>query len=56
MNMVCNNCGEVFAEENAVIVDGSFTAEYWGQPVECPYTTMQCPECGSDDIKKFWGD
>lgn len=47
----CLDCGEIFEEPS--VETWNETSEYWGRPVNEPFTVYTCPSCGSDDLDKL---
>lgn len=50
MMYYCEDCGEIFDEDDIKYEDESFQVEYWGSMVTCPASSAHCPYCNSEDI------
>jgi DNA-directed RNA polymerase subunit RPC12/RpoP len=48
----CNDCGEIFREDEISYDNGYDMVEYWGSMVQMPWTIEKCPYCGSEDIEE----
>ena len=56
MLYVCNDCGRVFHEDRADVRTEKCSEEIWGSSQTWEETWLLCPDCGSENVREYWGD
>ena len=56
MKYICEDCGEIFYENEIITKTYYDTVEFWGEKTSMPYTTYHCPYCNSEEIKEYEED
>lgn len=53
---VCRDCGHIFYEDRADIGTEKHAEEIWGSTQVWEEYWLLCPDCGSENIREYWGD
>lgn len=53
MKYICEDCGEIFYENEIIIKTYYDNVEFWGEKIKMPYETCKCPYCHSEEIYEW---